>query len=1177
MPKTPQQRADTGDEALSHVLTRLSGIGAWIFDLASGQMSWSEQTRCLLQIDDPAVAPSPPRLFAAFEPAARAALESAWHNAIALGQPWDLELPLAAIGGGTRWLRSVGAPEQDGGRCVRLTGIFQDISAARQAREALRARTDETRRLALVAEHTSDLVIVTDGEHRIEWVNRSFERVTGYTLAEVAGRTPRAVLNREETEQSPHFRALRQRTLAGLDASGVELKLFRKDGTPYWVELEQRPVRDDTGAIRHYIHVQRDITARRLAQSQQRDLARRLQLIAAFTDVGIFQREVDHDSGFWDGAMFRLFGFTPAPQPPPIEAVLTRVHPADRDRYRRYLESLRQQPESSDIEFRVIHDDGDIRWLYERGRLEITSDGHRQAVGVVLDVTAQRSAEREAVANAERLRLAIEATGIGFFYCDADSARLELDPQARALFGLDPQVLTLPRWQFEALVVAEDRLALARLLPERVLTEGAVDAEFRIVRGGEHRWLRVRCAPAPGDAGGERRIIGMVVDITAQKRLEAQREVERNRLALATSGLAVGIWERELDRDRAYWSAEAFALWGLPPREQAPTWAELLALVHPEDRERFERRWEVLANSPAFVDTEFRVLRPDGTVAWLMTRGRLDAGSAQRPARVIGIVFDITARKQAEEQAREMAGWLRLATASVGIGLWYRNLDEPRPHWDEQTYRIFGLDPGSGPPSVEQWLAMVLPEDRARIAALDYDRVPAGTTLSFEYRIRRPDGEVRHLQSRRACLYDASGRPLRVYGAVIDVTDHTLARSERDALLKRMQIIVESVGVGIWDWDPVARTSTWNDRMYEMFGRPRQWFAERTWLDAVHPEDRTTARQRMAEALARGDRFDIEFRVLRPDDSVRWIAARGRVLRDDQGRAVRMIGVNVDLTAHRRTELQARELLERMQLATQAAGVGIWELELPALRMHWDEQTFRLVGRTPQDFADLSAQWTCVIHPDDMPAMRAAQRRALKELQPIDLEVRVVRPSGEVRHVVLRGQIQRDALGRPAKQFGVVIDVTERKQAEDALRAKEAAERANQAKTEFLSRISHELRTPLNAILGFTQILEIDREQPLSPVQRERVQHIQQAGWHLLALIDEILDFSRIETGKARLTFAAVPLAEVVDECLPLVAPDAHRRGITIEVTGHAEAPAAWADRTRIKQVLLNLLSNAIK
>ncbi|MCS6922666.1 MAG: PAS domain-containing protein, partial [Elioraea sp.] len=515
---------------------------------------------------------------------------------------------------------------------------------ARRAREALRARTDEARRLALVAEHTSDLVIVTDGEHRIEWVNRSFERVTGYTLAEVAGRTPRAVLNREETERHPDFHKFRQRILAGLDACGVELQLFRKDGSPYWVEIEQRPVRDETGAIRHYIHIQRDITARREAQARQRELARRLQLIAAFTGVGTFERDLDSDHGYWDDATFRLFGFAPAPQPPPTEAVLARVHPADRERYRRYIEAVGRQTQASDLEFRVVHDDGTVFWLYERGRLEITADGRRLAVGVVLDLTAQRSAEREALAAAERLALAVEKTGIGFCYWDADAARLDLDPQVRALLGLGPQEATLSRWQFEAMVVAEDRAAIEPLRPERVLAEGAVDVEFRVVRrDGECRWLRVRCAPAPGDTDDARRVIGMVADVTAQKRQEAQREVERNRLALATSGSAVGIWERELDRDRAYWSPEAFALWGLPPGEKAPTWAELLALVHPEDRERFERRWDVLANSPAFVDTEFRVLRPDGTVAWLMTRGRFDAGSAQRPARVVGIVLDITA------------------------------------------------------------------------------------------------------------------------------------------------------------------------------------------------------------------------------------------------------------------------------------------------------------------------------------------------------------------------------------------------------------------------------------------------------------------------------------------------------------------------------------------------------
>jgi PAS domain S-box-containing protein len=1288
-------------------LARLTRIGAWEYDVASERLFWTEETYRLHELEPAALTPTIAGAIGFFAPEAQPLITQALREGIEHGRRFDLELPLVTARGRRLWVRAIGEAELADGHCVRLAGTLEDVSAARQAREALRARTDEAHKLALVAEHTSDLVIITDAQHRIEWVNASFERVTGYAAAEVLGKTPRELLNRADTEDNPEYQDLRRRVLAGHGVTGAELKLYRKDGTPYWVELEQRPVRDETGAIRHFIHIQRDITVRRAARQREHELAQRLRLVSATTGIGTFQRDLDSGAGIWDEATFRLFGFAPAPQPPPLAAVLARVHADDRARYRDYLDAIGRDGEAQDVEFRVVYDDGRVGYLLERGSLEPGAGVRRVAIGVVLDVTGQRSAERQALAAAEQLALAVGATGVGFCFCSADGGTIEFDAQARALLGLGAHETKLSRRQFESMVVADDRPLLARLRADRLLAEGPTEAAFRVVRrDGARRWLRMRCAVAPSLAAGESRVLCKLIDITADKQQQVQHQLQRERLALAIGAAGIGTWEIDLVSGRGTWSDEMRAIHGLAPGEPVPSHDEWRTrFVHAEDRAQIDdvRR---LRASAAALDREFRIVRRDGALRWLHSRLAFVPGSGDEHDRVVGVSIDVTERKLAEQRASEMAGWLELATRSIGIGRWYRDLRDPLPTWDEQMFRIFGLDPAAGTPTDDAWQAMILPEDRAQFVGVDIHAPPPGATLAFSYRIRRPDGEVRYLQSRRSSVYGSDGRLLRVYGAVMDVTDTRTAsealseardrlslaaevgaiaswernletgegrwdpllfrfyglqpapvvppfsrvlemvhpedrekfrrnwqrvlesdgtvemetrvvhpdgkvvvlvtraradrradgtpwriigatidatalheaRRERDALAERMQIIADSVGIGVWDWDPAAHVTVWNDRMYELFGHSREWFTDKHWLDVIHPDDRADAEAALKAALASGDRFEAEFRVVWADASVHWIASRGRIQRDAAGRVVRAIGVNIDISERRRAEQAARDLLDRVRLTTAATGIGLWELDLATQEMHWDEQTYRLAGRTPADLGDLRDSWTQVIHPDDMPMMRAAQKRALKELQPFDLEARIVWPCGEVRYVVLRGQLRLDERGRPVKQFGVVFDVTERKLAESAIRAKETAERANQAKTEFLSRMSHELRTPLNAILGFTQILELDQQHPLAPAQRERVRHIQQAGWHLLALINEILDLSRIESGKANLALAAVPLADVIDECLTLVAPEAVKRGIEIAVQRSADAPtAAWADRTRVKQVLLNLLSNAVK
>ena len=192
------------------------------------------------------------------------------------------------------------------------------------------------------------------------------------------------------------------------------------------------------------------------------------------------------------------------------------------------------------------------------------------------------------------------------------------------------------------------------------------------------------------------------------------------------------------------------------------------------------------------------------------------------------------------------------------------------------------------------------------------------------------------------------------------------------------------------------------------------------------------------------------------------------------------------------------------------------------------------------------------------------------------VEKRFVRKNGEVIWVTRTGCVIRDETGAPRHFLIMVEDITERKNSAVALqKAKEEAERANNAKSEFLSRMSHELRTPLNAILGFGQLLE--RQNP-TETQRTRLDHILRGGRHLLDLINEVLDISRIETGRLQLSVEAVCAAEALTEAVDLLRPIATERSIELVVPADFDRTAhVLADRQRLKQVLLNLLTNAVK
>ena len=190
---------------------------------------------------------------------------------------------------------------------------------------------------------------------------------------------------------------------------------------------------------------------------------------------------------------------------------------------------------------------------------------------------------------------------------------------------------------------------------------------------------------------------------------------------------------------------------------------------------------------------------------------------------------------------------------------------------------------------------------------------------------------------------------------------------------------------------------------------------------------------------------------------------------------------------------------------------------------------------------------------------------------------RYLSKAGDTVWVQSTVSLLRDSNDQPWRIVGVVEDISEHLRLERAERAREAAEAANRAKSEFLSRMSHELRTPLNAMLGFAQLLELDQRHPLTPAQRPWVVQIQQAGWHLLEMINDVLDLSRIESGNLRLQTGPVNLPEVLEGTIALVAGDAHQRRIGISQDLGPGTAGVLGDPTRVKQILTNLLSNAVK
>jgi PAS domain S-box-containing protein len=274
-----------------------------------------------------------------------------------------------------------------------------------------------------------------------------------------------------------------------------------------------------------------------------------------------------------------------------------------------------------------------------------------------------------------------------------------------------------------------------------------------------------------------------------------------------------------------------------------------------------------------------------------------------------------------------------------------------------------------------------------------------------------------------------------------------------------------------------------------------------------------------------------------------------------------------------------KALEQRWGLALQSASFGVWDLDPQAHVVHYSPEWKTMLGYGPDDASDPTAVWRSRVHPEDLDGMRARLDAHLSgQAEAYACEFRLRAADGRYRWVLSRGRVvARDGEGRALRVVGTLTDITDRRELEAVRAERDRAEAANRAKTEFLSRMSHELRTPLNAVLGFAQLLQQRLGSDDLDAQRRYLGHIEQAGWHLLAMINDVLDLARVESGQLAMHLQPLPLAQAWQDSQAMLAPLAAEQGVQLLPAALPAGATVLADPVRLKQVLSNLLSNAVK
>ncbi len=1050
-------------EARLRLATEAAGIGVWDFDIKTGVSVWSDNMwtmRGLQQAPGMLSAPMAEQL-SIVVPEDRHVLTAIWDRLAAPDEKYDYVYRVRLPGGEIRILRGIGRRLMDAeGAPSRLVGVIADVTDVRTA--AQRIKESETRlRLATDAAELGiwDIDLATG------------ERVISPRMWHMFGLEPReGAPTRDELLKVvlPADHAILRKAWAqiadGEPEINYEYRIRLPGGEIRHLHGQGRTQRDEDGSPLRITGICADVTQRREAERALTERTTLLELAIGAADLGYWHRDLERNTGVLSPRILRMLGLEPRALWHTAEEFLSAIHPEDRARVKRDWIDAPVQPGAtpSAIEYRVQLQDGTVRHLLSHRAVVETAEGEgRRIVGITADVTEARRATQALADSEARMRLAVDAADIGVFEINAARQGYWSDRIWR-MRGLEPREGIPSAEESLSLVHPEDRASLLRNRQAQLDSPAGFvsEHEYRVVwANGTVRHVMSRSITQHDANGALVKIVGINIDITERRRAEdlLRRSEARFRLAIETAQL--GVWDYDPITAETIWSARMWQMRGLPAVDAPVTIEDIVASTHPQDRARLEEavRAQRAGLRPGVIDHEYWVLQPDGSERLVRSRSVAIHDATGRLQQVIGVNQDITDQRAAETALRESEARFRLATETSALGVYQVDLPEMTGTWSDLMYTMRGLPPQPGMPPMDTMMAMVHPDDRQAVHAgmMSHRDCAVGDVTEYEFRIIRPDGSVRHLLARAFSVRDAQGVLRKVIGVNQDITEQRAAETalrENEALFR---LAIETASLGVYQMDMPDRTGIWSERMYTMRGLPpRPGMPDiDEMMEMIHPDDREILlANRMAHRTrASGDVSQYEFRVVWPDGSVHHLLARAFPLRAEDGTLIKIVGVNQDITEQKHVEQELRDAATRFELATKAAGLAVWEWQIPSGARHWSPEMWTLRGMPPRIDPPTDSELMSTIHPEDRETLATFLETVRQDPgTPAECEYRVLLPDGRTaRYVNARTAALRDASGKVVRVTGVASDVTERRIATHALQESEslfrlAAEAASQ-------------------------------------------------------------------------------------------------------------------------------------
>jgi len=606
--------------------------------------------------------------------------------------------------------------------------------------------------------------------------------------------------------------------------------------------------------------------------------------------------------------------------------------------------------------------------------------------------------------------------------------------------------------------------------------------------------------------------------------------------------------------------------------------------IHPEDREAVLRTAEDALRRGVRFESEHRLVRPSGEVRTVHSLGHLKRDATGRPYQMFGTFQDITDRKRAEEALQRSQFYISEGQRLAHMGSWAFNPSGSFEYWSQELFKIYGLDPQKGAPTLEQYLATVHPQDRDFMANTIKRMHAERGGCDVKKRIVRSDGELRYI--RCVGIPVVEGEVLKGFlGTAVDITEQELLTQELERQQAHLTEAQKLTHTASWAW----RLPDWNavevsEEFYRIFGfDPAAGAPTREeYLERVHPGDRLKWMDITERAIVEKADYDHEFRILLPNGIVKWIHTVGHPVVSNAGDLEEFVGSSTDITERKHAEEAVRSSEAYLMEAQSLTHTGSCAIDGTSREtVYWSDEMFRLFGFDPQQGLPTFDQWLQRIHPEDRDKVKLASEMTFLTKVNCDIEFRIVKPDGTVKHIHGVGHPVLSATGELVQVLGTMVDVTEGKRAEEArdrLRQLEAdLAHIDRVSTlgEMAASLAHEIKQPIAAaITSANSCIEwLAHEPPNLDRARAAAARIDKYGNRAAEIIDRIRSFYKKSPPQREL----VDVNGIIHEMLTLLNGEAMRSSIAMRTDLSAELPKIMVDRVQLQQVFMNLMFNAVE